>query len=383
MRLTCNGVAALHARVSMSAARGWSAELALDAPAFLTGRVAIEGGGATLLGTAWHAAPYRDVSQVLVVGGAGGLGKAIAARAYRLPTVRQLLEDIARDAREVLSPLSDPATLARQLPAWSRPRDTGAAALDQLADKLGSAWSVEDDGTIRFGGQLWTELALGDAVELHRDEEGRRATYGVESFAIRPGRTIGGRKVVSVDYSITSGTVRAEVAFERRRGGSEFDRFFDAMRGLVRRATAGTAFHATYAATVISQNADGTLELRLDTARVRVPGKVPVKGLPGVAVKVAPGARCHVSFSDGDETRPYAELFDPSSLTEITVTAATKVTVDAPLVELAGGGGAIARSGDPAGYLIPGSGGASWSPTNPGGGIPITITGGSAKASSG
>ena len=123
--------------------------------------------------------------------------------------------DILRAAGETLSAASDATALGRKLDAWSRLAGSAGSALDTICDAAGTVWSIEDGGAVVIGQPAWAELDLGDAVELGRDELGARATYGLETFAIRPGGTIGGRRVVQVDYTITSGTVRAEVEFVR------------------------------------------------------------------------------------------------------------------------------------------------------------------------
>src|SRR5690606_22428134 len=76
-------------------------------------------------------------------------------------------------------------------------------------------------------------------------------------------------------------------------------------------AEAGFAFAKGYAGRVTSQNADGTVEVKLDDAKdIASPSKVPLRhGLPGVTrLDLAPGAEVVVSFEDGDEMRPYATL---------------------------------------------------------------------------
>lgn len=117
----------------------------------------------------------------------------------------------------------------------------------------------------------------------------------------------------------------------------------------------------SYPASVVSQGSDGTVDVRVDPPS-GLSSKQPigftevrVRGLPGVEVKVRPGATVLLAFDDGDRTRPYASLFDPSSLLELKVTAATKVTVDAPSVELCDALGAVLREGDV--VSIPGPGG--------------------------
>lgn len=106
---------------------------------------------------------------------------------------------------------------------------------------------------------------------------------------------------------------------------------------LVLKATQRMDYHALYSCKVVSQNADGTLELQPDRTTLSSVSKVPIRlGLPGVEVKVAAGSRVLLGFENGDPAKPVATLWEKSTLNEIVVTAATKVTVTSPSVELGG-----------------------------------------------
>lgn len=106
---------------------------------------------------------------------------------------------------------------------------------------------------------------------------------------------------------------------------------------------------ALYPATVKAANDDGTVDVKPDSTRWGAGlSRVPVRGLPGVVVKVKVGARVHLAFSEGDEAKPIAVLFDANSLETITVTASVKAVVKAPAIYLADEAGAapLARVGD-------------------------------------
>jgi hypothetical protein len=121
-----------------------------------------------------------------------------------------------------------------------------------------------------------------------------------------------------------------------------------------------------YPASVVSQAADGTLDVQVDPPSGLSASKpvgitqVAIMGLPGVTVKVRPGAMVLLGFQDGDRSRPIATLFAPDSLSEIKVTAALKVTVDAPAIDLGDAFGAVLREGDT--VSIPGPGGGAAGP---------------------
>ena len=117
---------------------------------------------------------------------------------------------------------------------------------------------------------------------------------------------------------------------------------------LVRQMTARVDYFALYACRVVSQNDDGTLDLRPDVDTFG-PGlqKVSMRlGLPGVTAKVKKDSRVLLGFENGDATKPIATLWDVSSLDEIKIVAQTKITALAPKIVLVEGGLPAARQGD-------------------------------------
>lgn len=119
---------------------------------------------------------------------------------------------------------------------------------------------------------------------------------------------------------------------------------------LVERVMGRVDAFALYPATVKAMNDDGTVDLKPDSARWGAGlSRVPVRGLPGVVVKVKTDARVHLAFSEGDVARPVAVLFDADSLDTITVVASTKILLQSPntiLAQAEGNAKGIARGGD-------------------------------------
>lgn len=114
---------------------------------------------------------------------------------------------------------------------------------------------------------------------------------------------------------------------------SDLDRMKAGLLGVIGSVVAPTDYHALYAATVVAQNSDLSLELRPDGSHVAPQSKVPIKhGLPGVEVKVAAGARVLLGFEGGDPTKPKAMLWDSGSLLELVITADVKVTLGGTLL---------------------------------------------------
>lgn len=111
---------------------------------------------------------------------------------------------------------------------------------------------------------------------------------------------------------------------------------------LVRLAYPALDFLASYPARVVAQNADGTLELQPDDARLPGLSNVPVRyGVPGIRATVAAGARVLLGFAAGDPSKPQAELWEMASVTKLEITA-TQIVLN-------GGTQPIARAGDTAG----------------------------------
>lgn len=132
---------------------------------------------------------------------------------------------------------------------------------------------------------------------------------------------------------------------------ADFERMKGALASFIEQVMGRVDYHALYPCRVVSQNADGTLELKPDTDKMG-PGlsRVPIRlGLPGVAVKVKAQARVLLGFEGGDPQRPVATLWEADGLDEITVTAQTKAVVNCPNVVLGAEDGTekrVAREGD-------------------------------------
>jgi hypothetical protein len=122
---------------------------------------------------------------------------------------------------------------------------------------------------------------------------------------------------------------------------------FGLIRDVVRHAIAPLDFYATYHGRVVSQAADGTLEVEPDDGRLPGMTGLPIRhGIPGVSVKVAPETKVDITFENGDRRRPIVSGFEKDSLLEIVVTATTKVTVNCPTISLGEDGLPAARQGD-------------------------------------
>lgn len=109
----------------------------------------------------------------------------------------------------------------------------------------------------------------------------------------------------------------------------------DSLAVVARRESARFDYCALYPAEVQAQRSDGTLDLKVAGDSLVAPPSVPIRvGVPGLTVKVVPGARVLLGFEGGDPSQPYAALWSADSLQELTITASVKVTIEAPDVSV-------------------------------------------------
>lgn len=88
-------------------------------------------------------------------------------------------------------------------------------------------------------------------------------------------------------------------------------------------------YHALYPSRVVTQHADGSLDLVPDSARAPSCQRVPVRTLRGVTLTVAAGARVLLGYEGGDPSKPYASLWEAGNVTRFAVNgASTKAARD-------------------------------------------------------
>lgn len=94
----------------------------------------------------------------------------------------------------------------------------------------------------------------------------------------------------------------------------------EALDRIIRFVTRETLYLRSFECTVEIDHGDNTLDLLPDDARVRGTGlsRVPIRhGLPGVTVRVATGSRVLLGFVEGDPRKPFASLWQPGSIEEV------------------------------------------------------------------
>lgn len=108
---------------------------------------------------------------------------------------------------------------------------------------------------------------------------------------------------------------------------SELDRVKDGLMKMVRKFIhmyiVDSVDHlAAYQCTVVTQNANGTLELKPDDIRLPGYSNVPIRyGVPGISATVSNGARILLEFAGGNPQRPIATVWEIASVISLTVPA--------------------------------------------------------------
>jgi hypothetical protein len=331
---TINGVSVtkLELRLPLNGAWDAEAEVVTTNADEVTGAVTLKiaetelRGVSTLGGT-----DAGNKTTVRIVAGAGGLANAVEPNTYGSTTVGIMLAAILVFAGERLDPTADPTVLAHLLPHWVRASGDVAEAIRRLAEEARFTWRFNLAGELWLGTDTWPEIAPDYTPEREAPTEAYDE-IAIESLGVLPGKTFRGKRVSSVEYTLDDSRFRARVAY-----GAARDEFAAGLALFTRRETAHVDYFAAYDVRIVGQNPDGTVEIVPDTPRLSGSSAIPLRGLPGVEVKIAPGTRALLRFGNGSPARPYVSDFEPSGLLEVKVTAATKVLVDAPTVELGEG----------------------------------------------
>lgn len=323
---TANDHRILRATITERSHGNWTAELATDSDdnTALSGAVTL-----TVDDQAWTGHMVRsaiDGGQVLsmVAGGTGGWKTTLGARSYVAPSMRTVLQDIATAAGEALSSTIASAVLGTQVPHWTRSEGTTAEALEAVAAKLGPTYRarVLRDGTLWIGEDTWAAFDL-DAIELENNGAHRYRVFGPEQLDLKPGVTLNGERVAQVEHRVSEDGLRTYAhTLDQLTATTKSAGVFASLKAIVDRILGRRLdMLALYPCRVASQNSAGLLELTPDDDRIKGFGlqAVPIRhGLPGFTCRVPAGARVRVGFDAGDESRPFALLWDEGDVTSVT-----------------------------------------------------------------
>lgn len=316
--ITANGLDCLTGQILETESGPWTGRIEVDDElgVAITGAVVITAGTTVWNGTVTFGSVESGRYVAEVVGGANGLNTVLESKGYYQTTLGVILADIMAETGEVLDPTSSPTILNHTVAAWVRARGEARLALQAVANEVGGYWRVSRLGLVTIvTDEAWLPLA-GAYVEEDRDPG--RSTVLIapdEAPEAAPGRALGTERIVTTLTTWDGGSLRQLLHLHD--GTDKAQDAATVAADLARRANENAITYSRwYPCTVVAQDADGSLQLYPDDAKMRGNGlvKVPLRiGMPGVKVLVSPGARVRLYFEDADPKKPAAALWDQSS----------------------------------------------------------------------
>lgn len=331
MSTTIAGAPLLDCTLTMGVRGAWRAEGRADAAAALGGAVVIDMEGQRFSGTVLESRVDGGGVEFRVVGSAGRLREPeLPAKNYAASvSLGTVLSDLMRESGERLAGVVGAAVTGIRSANYQRQRGSVAATLEVLTDVHGWAWRTLDDGAVWLGAETWPEFAPLSSHVV--EDEGRQAiTVMVDAPELRPGVTWGGRRVYEVTHSLEPDGIRSAVVTVPPAIEQQNDQ--------IKRATR-IRFARCYEAEVISQAADGSVEVKLDdeTMAGRGMGKIPLWGGPGITARLLAGSRVLVWFAGGRPDKPIALLHPDGTAIQSLTLDATAMTVNAGTIKLGSG----------------------------------------------
>lgn len=104
---------------------------------------------------------------------------------------------------------------------------------------------------------------------------------------------------------------------------ADVGRLLAGLEKIIRRVMRRVDYCALYPARVLSQNADGTLELAPESESLPPMSAVRYRTLAGVSLTVPAGSRVLLGFEDADPARPVALLWELGTVTRLAVNGST------------------------------------------------------------
>lgn len=263
----------------------WWLDAALPEGETLSGAHTVTVGAQVWVGTVAEPAVDGSRRRVRMVGGANGLKREVKDRYYRgATTLGQIAADLLTEAGETLDPAS--ALLTRVVPTWQRFAGPCVEALTDLVHANKLAWRITRAGLVRLVA-LPHPFPPADVPGTLLEDDGRSVAVAVESPDIEPGVTLSGHPIHRITWEATAARIT---------GYCHYQDTPDARRVQDHRSIAEAG--------IDSQRSDGSLDL-IAASRYGLTEVPLYAGLPGVDVKVKPGAQTLVAWA-GSPRRPIA-----------------------------------------------------------------------------
>jgi hypothetical protein len=316
---------------------GWGLpwiDATLTEPATLTGEQTFEIGGVTISATIVAGGPWQTRARYRLVGGKGGWGASVPAKAYNDDggvKVSKVAQDLAAACGETLGPL--PTT--RRGPHYARDAKAAYLTLHELAPR---AWYVDFDGVTQFGQRPETTYS-GDATIVRNDQAARVVELALDTIdsTLVPGVSVAGNPpATDVEYELGPSRLTCRVFW----GAPKLARRLDAYAQIFDALFPNLRYAGVFEYRVVTQEGE-----RLNLQPVRVAtgmpdlARVPVRpGVSGFRSDVTPGELVLVCFADRDPSRPQVFAHDHadsegwlpsvSEIGEATDFLATKEAID-------------------------------------------------------
>ena len=314
-----NGRGAFWGELRMPRVGAWEADFGVsrEGSSEITGAVTIAIGTREWEGTAWRSGENKGAVYVRVVGGAGGLSGIVGPRAYQGVPISIPVNDLLGEVGERISPTADAALLGTVVQKWARATQPAGLALANLIAAAGATWRVLPNGTIWIGREAWSPTQLVDYTYLRQAPNAGAMDLFASDPVIFPGEVFRDRRVSVVTHRLEGTQVTTRLLWEEDQAS---DRLKDGLLSMVRAALPRVDYLASYWCRVVAQNADGSLEIQPDDARIPGLSNVPPRyGVPGVSAKVAAGCRVLLGFASGDPAQPFATVWDGAAPSEIII----------------------------------------------------------------
>jgi hypothetical protein len=207
------GFAVLGAAIRLPRTGAWTADLEVDSREPLTGKVDLQIGETTFKGQVARGALTRGLFRARVVAGADGLRTKVSPRHYTGPTIGIVLRDVAKNAGELVSGTASASVLGTQLGHWTTMAHPAGQAIYNLmlSAPADTVWRFLPDGSIWAGTDAFADSGIKDYVEIGEEPQTGVVDVGLVTPLLFPGTTLGGRRVGSVEITVTGSDVRAKI----------------------------------------------------------------------------------------------------------------------------------------------------------------------------
>lgn len=317
MAFTINGIDLISAKLTEPRTGAWTAEVEADTDKPITGLVTLDVEGERFVGTVYQGDVESSRWKGLIIGGRGGTQKVVQGNFYERPTAGVVLQDLARESGEVLSPDIAPILLMRSLERWTRIEDFAHVQYRQLADELGCDWRITRAGELWMGSETWPEVKA-KCIEVDYAPERCMIEIAYEDGTkdrpvLRPGVTFEGDKIQRVLTRVDGDGLRQALFFDEEKGDTGLRA--TVVRFIKEVVWPKLTLARVYPARVCGQAPDGNVTIALDDrtigGRSKGLSRLPLLlGLPGTRVKTTNATRLRLLWDEGRPTKPRAGHFD-------------------------------------------------------------------------